>query len=120
MNKNKNKKGKKHASSDKKIHKAANSMIQTEVSKPDANNKLLKKQLDLVSNEIEGTKGQKVQSLASSKAKDDPDLYKDDPFNNPDVSLQSEAQTEGKAGAGEFFNDDLQVPEWPHYDDPVA
>ena len=38
MNKNKNKKGKKHASSDKKIHKAANSMIQTEVSKPDANN----------------------------------------------------------------------------------
>ena len=87
MNKNKNKKGKKHASSDKKTHKAANSMIQTEVSKPDANNKLLKKQLDMVSNEIEGTKGQKVQSLASSKAKDDPDLYKDDPFNNPDVSL---------------------------------
>ena len=57
MNKNKNKKGKKHTSSDKKIHKAANSMIQTEVSKPDMNNKLLKKQLDMVSNEIEGTKG---------------------------------------------------------------
>lgn len=45
----------------------------------------------MVSNEIEGNKVQKVQSLATNKAKDEPDLYKDDPFNNPDPSLQSEA-----------------------------
>lgn len=90
MNKNKNKKGKKHNSSSK-IEQKGSSMIQTDVSKSLDNNKLQKKQLEMVSNEIEGNKVQKVQSLATNKAKDEPDLYKDDPFNNPDPSLQSEA-----------------------------
>ena len=48
---------------------------------------------------------------AGQKAKD-ADLYKDDPTQ----LAEAPADKEGK----EFFDADLQVPEWPHYDDPIS
>ena len=71
-----------------------------------AEKKLQTKQLEALSKEVEQTPAQ----LAQAKAKDDVDLYKDDP----------KAETSGDKNGKEFFDADLQVPEWPHYDDPIA
>ena len=69
-----------------------------------AEKKLQTKQLEVLSKEVEQTPA----TLAQAKAKDDVDLYKDDP--------NASAEKAGK----EFFDADLQVPEWPHYDDPIS
>jgi len=75
-----------------------------------AEKKLQTKQLEVLSKEVEQAPAQLAQ--AQTKTKDEPDLYKDD-------TSKAESSAGDKNGK-EFFDADLQVPEWPHYDDPIS